>query len=408
MRKAAILGLGLVLVLALAVGLLACGEKETTTTAAPPTTAGPAPETTAAPTTTAPPATTAPETTTTEAAGYPEGKWKFTYNTFFPPTNNIAIVQEMWQAEITKRTNGAVKFDYLPGASLTKPNAVMDGVVGGISDLGNSCFTYTVGTHPVMEFLDYPLGYSNGYAACMAVNDFYNEFKPAELDDVKVLMLYGTGPQVLFTTKKPVKSLADAKGLVIRSTGVGAEIAKALGAEGYAAAQNEAYELLSKGVIDGSIAPREVLLGWKQGEVVKYVTQAFSIGSITAMYLVMNKDKWADLPPDIQQVFLDVSEEMLEAWGKVSAAYDYDAMEFFMRLGGGREVIDLSLEESAKWKDAAHPIVDGYLKKLADGGNTGDYLGFMTQKLEEWAKKAPSEADCSAWVKDNVKSPSGQ
>ena len=400
MRKALILGL--VLVLALALGLAACGEsEETTTTAAPVTTAGPI--TTAAPATTT---TAAPATTTT--SGYAEGTWKFTFNTFFPATNKIAIVGEMWQAEITKRTNGAVQFEYLPGASLTKANAVYDGVVTGISDLGFSCFTYTPGTHPVMELLDYPLGYPQGYVNTMVVNDFYNEFKPAELDDVQLLALYGTGPQVFFTTKKPVRTLADAKGLVIRSTGVGAAIAGALGAEGYAAAQNEAYELLSKGVIDGSIAPREVLLGWKQGEVVKYVTQCFSIGSITTMYLVMNKDKWAELPADIQQVFTDVSKEYIEYWAKVSSAYDYDAMENFKSLADGREVIDLSEEEAAAWKAAVRPMIDEYLGKLTSGGNTGEYEKFVSERIEYWMKNAVSEADCSAWVKENVKSPSAQ
>lgn len=401
MRKALILGL--VLVVALAVGLAACGEDEApTTTAAPATTAATTATTAAQQTTT----TKAPETTTTSA--YAEGTWKFTFNTFFPATNNIAIVGEMWQAEITKRTNGAVQFDYLPGASLTKANAVYDGVVTGISDLGFSVFAYTIGTHPAMELLDYPLGYPHGYVNTMVVNDYYNEFKPADLDDVKLLALYATGPQVLFTTKKPVKTLADAKGLVLRSTGVGAAIAGALGAEGYAAAQNEAYELLSKGVIDGSIAPREVLLGWKQGEVVKYVTQCFSIGSVSTMYLVMNKDKWAGLPPEIQQVFLDVSAEYKEAWAKVAAAYDYAAMEFFKGLADGREVIDLPEQEGAAWKAAVQPIVDGAAGKLASAGDTNDYVGFVSQKIQEWLPKAPSEADCAAWVKDNVKSPSAQ
>ena len=111
----------------------------------------------------------------------------------------------------------------------------------------------------------------------------------------------------------------------------GATIASRLGAEGYAAPQNEAYELMSKGVIDGSIAPREVLAGWKQAEVVNYVTNCFSIGSVTTMYLVMNKDKWDALPPDIQQVFTDVSNEYVEYWAKVSSAYDYDAMVALQR-----------------------------------------------------------------------------
>ena len=119
-------------------------------------------------------------------------------------------------------------------------------------------------------------------------------------------------------------------------------IAKALGAEGYAAAQNEAYELMSKGVIDGSIAPREVLLGWKQAEVVKYVTNCFSIGSITTMYLVMNKDKWDALPPDVQQVFTDVSNEYIEYWAKVVLGATTTTPWSSSRQQPGREVIDLS------------------------------------------------------------------
>jgi TRAP-type C4-dicarboxylate transport system substrate-binding protein len=405
MRKATILGLVLALVLAL--GVVACGEEEPATTTGAPTTAAPTTATTAAPVTTAPPTTAAPETTTT-ASTYAEGTWKFTFNNFMPPTNNIGIVSEMLCAEIDKRTNGAVKFEYLPGGSLTKADKVYDSVVTGIADLGFSCFAYTVGTHPVMELLDYPLGYPHGYVDTMVVNDFYNQFKPAELDDVHVLCFYGTGPQVLFTTKKPVRTLADAKGLVIRSTGVGAAIAGALGAEGYAAAQGEAYELLSKNTIDGSIAPREVLAGWKQGEVVKYLTQCFSIGSITAMYMVMNKDKWEDLPPDIQQVFTDVAQESIERFARVAAAYDYAGVDFFTSLGDGREVIDLSEEEGAAWKAAVQPIVDKKLGEVNAAGFTDDYQGFVTSKIQEWLPKAPSEQDCAAWVKDNIKSPSAQ
>ena len=119
----------------------------------------------------------------------------------------------------------------LPGASLTAANKVYDGVVTGISDLGFSCIAYTPGIFPVMELLDMPNGYPLGYAATKAVNDFYNNFKPEEFDKVHVLAFYATGPQVVFTTKKPVKSLEDVKGLVLRSTGVGANIAKALGAD---------------------------------------------------------------------------------------------------------------------------------------------------------------------------------
>lgn len=366
---------GLVLVVILAMGLVACGDEDAAEGG--------------------------------DGSSYAEGTWKFTFNTFFPATNNIAIVGEMWQAEITKRTNGAVQFEYLPGASLTAANKVYDGVVTGISDIGFSCIAYTPGVFPIMELLDYPIGYPQGYVDTMVVNDFYNEFKPAEFDDVHVFCFYGTGPQVFFTTDTPVKTLEDAKGLVIRSTGVGATIAGLLGAEGYAAAQNEAYELLSKGVIDGSIAPREVLLGWKQAEVVKYVTQAFSIGSITTMYMVMNKDKWAELPADIQKVFDEVTAESIEYWAKVSSAYDYDAMVFFKEQPE-REVIDLAEEEAAKWKVAVRPMIDEKLAALKTAGFDGDYETFLLERIEHWSDAAVAEEECSAWVKENIKSPSAE
>ncbi len=393
MRKATVLGL--ILVLALVGGLVACGEKETTTTA-PPTTVPPS--TTAAPTTTA-----APETTTST---YAQGQWKFTFNTFFPATNKIAIIGEMWMAEITKRTNGAVQFEYLPGASLTPGNKVFDGVVSGISDLGFSVFAYTPGIFPVMDLLDYPNGYPSGYVATHVIHDYYNHFKPAELDKVKALAFYGTGPQVVLTVSKPVTKLADMKGLVIRSTGVGAAIASALGAEGYAAPQNEAYELMSKGVVDGSIAPREVLLGWKQAEVVKNVTQCFAIGSVSSMYLIMNLDKWNSLPPDIQQIFTEVSEEYIEYWAKVGSAYDYDAMKFFLEQGPDRKVIDLTPEESQAWVQAVKPMFDKKLADLKAAGLTEDYAAYLQERIRYWTEKAVPEADCSAWVAENVKSPS--
>ena len=92
------------------------------TSAAPPaSSAAPAPTSAApAPTSSAPPTSAAPAKT-----------YKFTYNNFFPPTHNNSILAEMWINEIQKKTNGAVQISYLPGASLTAPPKVYDGVVTG-------------------------------------------------------------------------------------------------------------------------------------------------------------------------------------------------------------------------------------------------------------------------------------
>jgi TRAP-type C4-dicarboxylate transport system substrate-binding protein len=268
-------------------------------------------------------------------------------------------------------------------------------------------FAYTPGLFPVMDLLDYPHGYPSGYVNTHVVNDYFQQFKPAEFEKVHPLAFYGTGPQVVLTVKKPVNTLEDIKGMVIRSTGVGAAIAGALGAEGYAAAQNEAYELMSKGVVDGSLAPREVLAGWKQAEVVNYVTNCFSVGSITSMYLIMNNDKWSSLPADVQQVFTDVSNEYVEYWAKVSAALDAAGVELLLKQPD-RQVIDLTPDEAAKWAQAVIPMIEKKKADMKAAGLSEDFDAFIDSRIAYWKDKAVSDADCAAWVAENIKSPSAK
>jgi TRAP-type transport system periplasmic protein len=353
--------------------------------------------------TTTGPTTTSPSTTMTKT--YAPGSYKFTYNNFFPPTSLYSILAEMWIKEINKRTNGAVEISYLPGASLTSSDKVYDGVVSGISDIGFSVVAYTIGRFPVTELIDMPQGYPSGYVSTMVANDYYNQFKPAEFNDVHVFYFQATGPQVIFTTKKPVNKLEDLSGLVLRSTGVGSKIASVLGAQGYAAAQNAAYELMSKGVIDGSIAPREVLAGWKQGDVVNYVTECYDIGSVSNMYIVMNKSKWGALPADIQKVFSDVSQEWIKYHAMVSATYDKLGMDYFFAQPNRKEIF-LSADESQRWVSKCQPLVNNTLMNIeAKGFNQNALQQYIKDRIKYWAANTPKDTEMAAWVTANVKKP---
>ena len=84
-------------------------------------------------------------------------------------------------------------------------------------------------------------------------------------------MVLTTGSGDLFT-KVPVQTLEDLQNLGIRATGLSAKTLQVLGANPVAMPQSEAYESLSKGVVQGNLAPLEVLEGWRQAEVTDYVT----------------------------------------------------------------------------------------------------------------------------------------
>lgn len=291
-----------------------------------------------------------------------------TYSVFFPSTHGQAKAADAWAKEIQKRTNGKVAISLFYGGTLTPAEQCYDGVSKGISDIGMSCFAYTRGRFPVMEVLDLPLGYTNGRVATRVANEFYNKLKPKDLDDVKVLYIHAHGPGLLHT-KKPVKSLADLKGMKIRSTGLSAKIVESLGAVPVAMPQGATYESLQKGVVEGTLGPIEVLKGWKQAEVIKSTTECYDIGYTTAMFVVMNINKWNSLPTDIQKIFTDVSNEWIDVHGKAWDDLDAEGREFSKSLGN--KIIPLSKEENIRWKKAVRPIIDDYIKSAESKGLPG-------------------------------------
>jgi len=288
-----------------------------------------------------------------------------TYSNFFPPTHGHGIQGANMAKEIEKRTNGRVKISYFPGGTLTKPRVCYDGVVKGISDIGQSCFAYTRGRFPLMEAVDLPLGYKSGKVASSVAYEFYKRMRPKELRDVKVLTIHAHGPAALLS-RKDVNSLDEIKGMKIRCTGLAAKMAKYLGAAAVAMPQNQAYEALQKGVVEGSFAPIEVLKGWKQGEVIDYVIETKALGYTTAMFVVMNKKKYESLPPDIQRIFDEVGEEWVDRHGDVWDSIDREGLKFTIELG--KKIHALSPAQEKLWLQSISPIIIEYQAKMEKKG----------------------------------------
>jgi TRAP-type C4-dicarboxylate transport system substrate-binding protein len=293
------------------------------------------------------------------------------YSIFFPPTHIQCVTATNWAHEIEQRSGGRIKITIYPAGSLTKADQCYDGVVNGVSDLGMSCFAYTRGRFPLLEGLDLPLGYPDGATATRVANDIVRKYQPAELSDTHVLYVHAHGPGIL-ASKKAVRTMDDLKGLKVRATGLSKMIAERLGAAPVGMSQPETYEALQKGVVEATLCPIETLKGWKQGEAIQYVVDSSAIGYTTAMFVVMNKDKWAKLPPDLQKVFTYVSQEYAAKHGAAWDAADHEGREFVTRLK--REMIALSPAEQQRWKAAVQPVLDDYVKNAKAKNLPGDAL----------------------------------
>jgi hypothetical protein len=80
----------------------------------------------------------------------------------------------------------------------------------------------------------------------------------------------------------------------------------------------------------------------------------------------MNKDKWDSLPKDIQKVFTEVSKEAVEWHARAWWYTDISGLDYFLNLGGGKEVIRMPPAELAAWEGAYLPATGKYIKSAME------------------------------------------
>jgi len=124
-----------------------------------------------------------------------------------------------------------------------------------------------------------------------------------------------------------------------------------------------------KGVVEGTFTPIETLKGWRQAEVVDYTTECTGVGYTTAMFAVMNPEKWDALPKDLKKIFEEVSEEWVGVHGEAWDRGDDEGRAY--TLSQGNEIIALSEEENKRWAEAVNPVVEDYISATEEKGLPG-------------------------------------
>lgn len=303
---------------------------------------------------------------------------------FWPSTHWIeAQVVKNWSKAVESATNGRVKITSYPAETLLKSTETYDGVIKGVADIGMSCYAYNRGRFPVMETFMLPgIIYNNSKVASMVASDGAKQLNPKELQDTKHLMIFSTGPGDLFM-KVPVKSRGDLKGVEIGVTGgPRADALKLLGATPVVLAMPECYEAQSKGVIKGTLGPIEVLKGFKLGEVTSSITRTpFLYNQV--FYMVMNKEKWDSLPPDIKDAISSTTEKfhkdvMIGTWDSIN-----DAGMKWTEEKKKLEIHSLPDAETKTWLEAVRPVLDEHVKMLNGKGLPGDQILKTAQDLAD-------------------------
>jgi TRAP-type C4-dicarboxylate transport system substrate-binding protein len=304
---------------------------------------------------------------------------------WFPVAHKQTPLLESWGKDLEKRTNGRVKVNYYPAGTLVPAPQSYDAVTKGISDVGNHVLGYTVGRFPLTEVLDLPLGYPNNTVPTKLANAFYDKFKPKEFNDVKVLWFHAQAPGIVHTKTKPITKLEDLKGMKMRTYGSNAKLMSLLGGTPVAMPMTDVYDALSRGVAEGLMCAYEATEGFRFGDQLKYSTENYATSYSAVFAIVMNKDKWNSIPPDIQKIIDTMSAEYIEKYAAMWDDIEKSGKAYLVKRGN--KINTLSKEEEAKWVEKAQPIFDDYVKKMKEKGLPGDEaLKFARDYLKPYRK----------------------
>jgi TRAP-type C4-dicarboxylate transport system substrate-binding protein len=252
-----------------------------------------------------------------------------TASSWLPPTHTLSETQKDWCAQLEQKTTGKVRCNILPRA-VTAPPGTFDAVRNGVADLSFTVQGYTPGRFVTTQMAEVGFLGNSSETVSAAFQHAY-----AEHQGVKVIAVFTHGPGIIFNTKRPIARLDDLAGLKFRvGGGIVNEITKALGMNGTLKPAPESYELLSTGVMDGTLFPAESVESFKIDKVIKYGT-TFPGGLYnTAFVFMMNQAAFDKLPADAKKAVDELSGETAarmfgRGWDKV----DRRGMAFMQAAG---------------------------------------------------------------------------
>lgn len=272
-----------------------------------------------------------------------------------------------WAEKVTKEAGGKLKVEVYPSMQLGgRPPALIDQARDGVVDIIWTLTGYTPGRFPRTEVFELPFIAASAEATSQAAWEFYEKYLKKEFESVHVIAVHVHGPGLLHVKGNGVQKLEDLKGLKLRGpTRQATALLAALGATPVGMPVPAMPEALSKGVIDGTVIPWEVTTPLKVAQLVQSHTNfTGSRGLYTSFFVfAMNKAKYDALPADIKKVIDANSGMSASKWvGRVMD--EGDAPGIVAAQAAGNKMITLDVTETARWKAAAAPIAEAWVKEM--------------------------------------------
>jgi TRAP-type C4-dicarboxylate transport system substrate-binding protein len=288
-----------------------------------------------------------------------------------------------WANGLERQSGGRITVKRFPGSQMGPAQQHYDFVRTGQADVAWFLHGATPGRFPLTEIVQVPYLVGSAEIGTKVLNDpeLRSKYIDAEHRGVKVLLLLTHQPGNVHTTKKPIRTIEDMRGLRLRfASPTIRDFIAALGGTPVGVVPTEQVEQLQKGTIDGVfIDYGGAGIAFKMGGILKYSTEMYSY--VSSFGVAMNPDSWNTLPPDLQAL---VTESMTGVEKEVGEAWDaLDVPGKKALIDGGAEAIRLSPEENAKFRKIGAEVAEAKVNELESKGMPARAIYTMMKSLAE-------------------------
>ncbi len=288
--------------------------------------------------------------------------------TFVGPQHFMSKWLVAWGEKLEKASGGRLAFKHFPGSQMGPTPQMYDLARTGRAEVSWFLHGATPGRFQLTELIQLPYVVGSAEIGTKVINDanLRAKYFDPEHRGMKVLLLLTHQPGNVHTTKKPIRSADDMKGMRIRfASPTIRDFVGALGGTPVGVPPTEQVEQLQKGGIDGTfIDYGGAGIAFKMGGTVKYSTEMYSY--VTSFGLVMNPEVYGKLPADLKKL---VDESVRGAEKEIGEGWDaLDAIGKKALIDGGAQAIRLSKEEDARFRKIGAQVTEAKIKELEGKG----------------------------------------
>jgi len=281
-----------------------------------------------------------------------------------------------WCEKLRKESNNRLQCTIFPSMQLggTVPQLI-DQVEDGVVDVIWTLPGYSPGRFPRSEVFELPFMIRDAEAASRALWDYVHHYDMAEFAKMHLLALHVHGGGVFHTVDRPVMRQRDLHGMKMRApTRQTTRFMAILGATPVGMPVTQVPEALTKGVIDGTLLPYEVMPAFKVDELTRYHSEPGPDQPkiyTSVFVLAMSKARYDSLPVDLRKIIDANSGVELSAHiGRIFAEAEKINRDQLPR----DSIIIISADEIARWQRLDQPIVDGWVRDVTASGADGKSL----------------------------------